>query len=329
MKKACIIGVDLGTRNSLIYSSTSNAIVFAEPTSVAIDRKTRQVREIGFLADRIKDKAPYNYQVISPVSHGFIADEEACNLLLTRALEGASLGRVYRGATYVFSAPSVSTPVNTNALINIGKSLSAKEIFLESQAKLAALGATETIYSPSATLVCHIGAGITDIAIISMGEIIQASTCYISSTSFDEAIRRYLITKQHLTIGLKSAESVKMRIANVATVTENQLVEVKGRDTITNLPAAVVVSTYELRNVLRQLLDMIILKITDLISLCQPELVSDLAKNGLLLTGGGALLGGLKDYLQSQLSIPVRLADRPSEAIARGLAIYSRLISQK
>ena len=329
MKKV-IIGIDLGTTNTTIYSSLSDDIVFSEPTAIALEKSTNQIKEIGYLASRIKDKAPYNYQVISPVTNGYIADLDACNLMIIRALENASLGRNYRGATYIFSTPSLSTQVNTNSLVNLGKSLSAKEIYIESQAKLAALGGvSEGVYSPSATLICNLGAGMTDIALLSMGEIVHASNTYISASSIDEAIRRYLMQKQHLAVGLKSAEYVKMRVGNVSALAENQLVEIKGRDTITSLPSSIIVSSYELKNVIKSLLDFIILKITDVISWCQPELVADITKKGLVLTGGGALLGGIKEYFQNQLSIPVHIADKPAEATSRGIKAYAHMLEKK
>ena len=328
MKKV-VIGIDLGSSNTSIYSSINDEIVCYEPSVIALDKSTRQVKEIGFLANRIKDKSPYNYQVISPVSNGYIADLDASNLFLTHALESVNLSRSYRGAIYIFSNPSLSTQVNTDALISLGKSLSAKEIYVESQAKLAALGASDTVFSPSATLICDLGSGITDIALLSMGEIVHAANTFISSSSLDEAIRRYLLQKQHLAIGLKSAEYIKQRLGNVSALAENQLVEVKGRDTITSLPSSIVVSSYELKNVIKPLLDFIILKITDVISMCQPELVADITKNGLLLSGGGALLGGIKEYFQAQLSIPVQVIDKPAEAIGRGLKVFAHMLEKK
>ncbi len=327
--KKLVIGIDLGSTNTTIYSSQSDAVVFAEPTCIAINPSSRQIREYGFLASNIKDKAPFNYQIINPVINGFLADSEAAFLFLTKIFENVNLNRVYRGATYLFAAPSLSTKVNTNALINLAKSLSAKEIYIESQAKLAALGCSSNVYSPSATLVCHIGSGVTDVAILSMGQIVSVASTNIASESIDEAIRRYLIQKQHLAVGLKSAEHVKMRIGNVSSIVENQLMEIKGRDTITSLPSSIVVSSSELRNVIRPLLDHILLKVTDVISTCKPELTADIAKNGLLLTGGGALLGGIKDYFQTQLSIPVKQAEKPAEAVADGMRVFISNLTNK
>ena len=144
----------------------------------------------------------------------------------------------------------------------------------------------------------------------------------IAGHTFDEAIRRYMIQKQHLNIGIKTAENIKMRIANLSPVSENRLVEVKGRDTMTSLPSSVVVSSGELKSVLVPLANYIALKVTDVISTVPPELAADLTKNGLILTGGGSLLCGMKDFLQETLSIPVRLVSKPMEAVVEGFKVY-------
>jgi len=322
MARKEIIGVDLGTANTTVYSSNTNSIVFSEPTCVAIDTNSRQVKEIGFLASKIQGKTPYNYDVIYPMEHGLVADSEACYEFLSRVFEKLHLDKSFRNASLLFSAPSRCSKVNRNALIEIGKALSAKEIFIESQAKLAALGAGENVYAPTATLVCNIGAGITDIAVLSMGEVVAADSTYISGRTFDEAIRRYMVQKQHLAIGMSSAEYVKMRIGTVSSISENRLVDVKGRDTVTSLPSSMIVSSGEIYKVLEPLTEYIALKITDVISSIQSELAADILKNGLLLTGGGALLSGMKEFLSSTLSIPVRIMSNPEKAVSYGMSVY-------
>jgi rod shape-determining protein MreB len=326
MKKD-ILGIDLGSANTVIYSSASDSVVYSEPTVIAFDTYTHEVKETGFLASKIQGKTPYNYTVVNPVENGLIADEEAAYLFLSRVLADLRLGKNFRGTSLVFSAPSRCSPVNRNAIIDLGKRLAVKEIFIESQAKLAALGAGENVFSPTATLVLNIGAGLSDIAVLSMGEVVSADSTFIAGKSFDEAIRRYLIQNQHLSIGLKSAEYLKMRIGNLSTVSENRLVEIKGRDTITSLPSSMIVSSGEIRKILEPLAQFIALKVTDVISLIAPELSADLLRNGLILTGGGALLAGLRDYLQRMLSIPVRVAEKPLEAVALGMSAYAKKLN--
>lgn len=168
----------------------------------------------------------------------------------------------------------------------------------------------------------NIGAGVSDIALVSMGEVVSSASAPIAGKTFDEAIRRYMIQKQHLNIGLGSAETIKMKIADISPVSENRLVEVKGRDTITSLPSSVVVSSGELKNVILPLVNYIALKVSDVISTVPPELVADLTKNGLILTGGSALLTGMKAYLEEMLRIPVRVMARPMETVVEGFRVY-------
>jgi rod shape-determining protein MreB and related proteins len=325
MKKD-IIGIDLGSANTVVYSSLVDSIVFSEPTLIALDSNTHEVKDIGYLASKIQGKAPYNYDIVSPIVNGAIADEDAAYLFLSRILSNLHLGKNFRTTTLVFSAPSKLTPVCRNAIIDIGKRLSVKEIFIESQAKLAALGTGDNVNAPTATLVANIGAGVSDIALLSLGEIVAVNSTFIAGASIDEAIRRYMIQNQHLDIGIRNSEYIKMRVADIAPNAENRLAEIKGRDTITSLPSSVIVSSGEIRKTIEPLIDFIGLKITDVIGSVSPDLVSDLMKNGLILTGGGALLRGLKDYLQNLLSIPVRVADKPAEAVTSGIRYYARTL---
>ncbi len=318
--KKFILAVDLGTSNTTIYTSAKQ-VIFDEPTCVAIDKTTKEVKEIGYLASKIAGKTPFNYDVSFPVRNGIVDDDVQVYKYLQRVLNSVKLDKAFKNFTIIFSCPSKCSKVNADALINIGKTLQAKEIYIEPQAKLAALGAGENVYSPNATLVCNIGAGITDIGVVSMGELVSSSSTFVASSTFDEAIRRYMIHKQHILISSMRAEYVKMRVGDVSPVQKNQLLDVVGRDTITSLPTKRTVSSNEMKSVIEPLVDFISLKITDVISLLQPDLASDLITNGLILTGGGSLLGGLSEYLSKQLSIPVRVSKDPINSVTNGMKV--------
>lgn len=326
--KRKLIGIDFGSDNTRIYSSATDSIVFNEPTCVAVDSATKKIFETGFLASKIMGKAPYNYQIIHPVIQGSIADVEASIHFLSDAISDIRSEAGFLGYGIVFSAPSKMTRVNQDALVEIGKGLQAKEIYLEPQAKLAALGAGENIYSPSATLVCNIGSGIADIACISMGEIVSSTTSQISGDVFDESIRRYMIEEKHLSIGRRSAQTVKLRVGNLLSVNDGSLVEVKGKDTITSLPSSAIVSASEIKRCLLPLASFLSMKIKDVIHDLDPELASDLYQSGLLLTGGGAMLQGLKEYLQNALSIPVRICDNPQSAVVNGIRMFIKKVDE-
>lgn len=322
------LGICLGSENTIIYSSLTDSVIYSEPTAIAYDTLSHMVKDIGFLASRIQGKTPYTYQVVNPVVNGLVQDDEACYQFLSGVLSRLKLDKRNRTTSIIFTTPSSSGKVNRKVLSELGKRLFAKEIYLESEAKICALGTGESAYSPTSTLVLDIGAGVSDIALLSMGEVVSCESTTIAGRTFDEAIRRYMIQKQHLNIGIGSAERIKMKIASVAPVSESRLVEVKGRDTITSLPSSVVVSSGELKNTLTPLADYIALKVTDVISTVPPELAADLTKNGLIMTGGGSLLSGLKDYLQEMLGIPVRVVQKPMEAVVEGFRVYIRHLAK-
>lgn len=325
MKKE-YLGIDLGSENTSIYSSITDSVIYSEPTCLVANKNTGEVSKIGFLASKVSGKAPYNYEVVYPIQNGAIFDDDACYLYLQEVLRNLNILNRMKTPCVVFSTYSNCSKVNRKSLIEIGKLLGAKEIYIESQARLAALGSSNNVFAPTSTFVCHIGAGVSDIACLSMGEIVACESTSIASCSFDEAIRRYMMQNQHLSIGLNSAEYLKMKIASLEKVPENKLSEIKGRDTITSLPSSSVVSTSELKGALEALADIIILKITDVISSMPPELVSDLTKTGIYLSGGGSLLKGLKEYFERKLFIPVNINEKPLDAINEGFKVYSRFI---
>lgn len=327
MKKE-YLGIDLGSDNTSIYSSIMESTIYSEPTCIVLNRQTREVRETGFLASRISGKNPYNYEVVYPVKDGIIFDDDACYLYLDSIFHSLKLDKKNHIPALVFTVPSSSSIVNRKAIVNIGERLGAKEIYIESQAKIAAIGAGKNVFSPTATLLCHIGGGVTDIACLSMGEIVSSDSTFIAGNSFNEAIRRYMLQNQHLSIGLKSAEYLKMKIGNLSVNLENKLAEVKGRDTITSLPSSMIVSSGEIKNSLISLANIISLKITDVISSLPPELVADLKKNGMYLSGGGSLLAGMREYFEKSLNISVKMVDKPLEAVCEGFALYSKVINK-
>lgn len=329
MKKE-YLGIDLGSDNTIIYSSLTDEVIFNEPTCIVFNKENHKVKDIGFLASKIQGKTPYTIEVVHPVVNGLIYDDDAVAEFLSQIFQRLRFDKRNRITSLIFTAPSLSGRTNRKVLIELGKRLLAKEIFIEPQAKIAAFATDlSSLIAPNATLVCDIGAGVTDIALLSMGEVVASDSTNIAGNTFDEAIRRYMIQKQHLNIGIQTAKYIKMRIGSIANVSENKLVEVKGRDTITSLPSSVIVSSGEIKNVLLPLANYIVLKITDVLSVVPPELAADISKNGLVLTGGSALLNGMADYLQSQLSIPVRVIENPMDASKEGFRSYIRFLKEK
>jgi len=317
-----ILGIDCGSANTRIYSYSAKGIVFDEPTALCLNPDTGEVRETGFLAEKIEGRAPYHFEVVRPVKHGLVQDVDALSLYLQKVLSSLHVSRQFRGLTILFSTPSESSKVNQNALIEVGRKLDAKAIYIESQGKLAAFGAGENVDSPRATLVCNIGSGVTDIAALSMGEIVASETSYLGGDSFNGAIRRTLLLDSHLAIGMKTAEALKRKIGTLSEKGESRLAEVKGRDTLTSLPSSAVVSSASLEKSLVPIADFLALKVTDVISRLPAELSSDLVTSGLVLSGGGALMDGAKEFFQKRLGLLVRTGERPELSVVRGMGLY-------
>lgn len=324
-----IIGIDFGSANTRIYSSLTKGVVFSEPTSIAIDTYSGNIKEVGFLSKKIQDRTPYNINVIGPIKDGQVYDIDVATEFLKKVFRDLRLNNLVRGITLVLSCPSECSKVSQQALIEIGKRLQAKEIYIESSAKLSALGAGENLVSPEATLVCNIGYGVTDIACLSLGDIVECTCSYVAGSQFDEAIRRNLNIEQHIQVGLSACETIKKKIGNLSNNSENRLSEIKGKDTITSLPTSAIVSSSFIKKSIQPLCDIIAMKVSDVILNLSSELSSDLVTNGLILAGGTALLPGLKEYLASRLSIPVKIAAEPENAVINGLGVYIEKLLNK
>lgn len=321
MKKE-YLGIDLGSENTVIYSYKQNRILFQEPTCIALDSRSGQIKEVGYLASKIEGKTPFPIKIIYPIRRGLVNDDDALYRYLSSVFHQLHLDLKHNPTTLVLTAPSLCGKTDRKVLIQVAKKLFTKEVFIEPEAKRAALGSCDKAYTPNATLVRNIGSGVTDTAILSLGEIVSWDTSFISGDSFSEAIRRYRIQKQHLSIGRKTSSYIKRTIGTLSKSSSNKLIEVKGRDTLTSLPSSILISSGEIKNVLAPLADYLVRKVTDVIASVSPELAADLTKTGLTLTGGGALLSGLKDYFRDALSIPVHVADNPELSVAVGLKNY-------
>lgn len=314
-----IIGIDLGTTNTLIWVGKNDAAVFNEPTVLARNADTGAIQDIGYLASKMLGRSPYNIKVSKPLKKGVIADVDATVAFLMQAFTNLKMTKMLKGCTLILATPSDITPVEQNALIEVAKKLGSLEIIIESEAKLAAIGCGVDIYSPRGNMIVDIGGGTTDIAVISLGEIVVTKSTSICGDSLDEAIIRYMRNKQHLIIGEKTAEYIKMKIGSVEINPDNQLIDVNGRDIVSSLPHSVIISTAEVKQILVPLLNQIADVIIDTLEITPPELSADIVHNGLVLCGGGSLLSGSREFFEKRLNIPVHVASYPLDAVINGM----------
>jgi len=318
------LAIDLGTANTLV-SVEGEGIVLNEPSVVALHKGTRRVLgkgvAVGKLAKQMLGRTPESITAVRPLKDGVITDFELCEVMLRYFIQKAS--RNVRGMRprVIIAIPGGITPVEKRAVFNSAERSGAGKVYLIEESKAAGIGAGLPISEPMASMVCDIGGGTSDVAIFSMGEIVVAETVRVAGDELDEAIVEYM--KQHfsLRIGSQTAEQIKLRLGSAFPQEQELTTEVRGLDTISGVPRKAIVTSEEIREALRTPLEAIVNCAKTAIERCKPELVSDIVDNGLVLTGGGALLRGLDRLMHEQLGIPVRVADEPLYTVARGAAI--------
>lgn len=304
--------IDLGTTQTRVWVSMKGNI-FDEPTAMAVDEKTGKILEIGYLADRAAGRSPKDVSIIRPMKDGVVADVDLCASFVYRIFANQKMENLLKGSTVLVSCPNFLTTVEKNALFDVFEKLKVRRTILEPAAKMAALGAGIDMSSPRGILVLDIGGGSSDCAAVALGNIAVSRTIKVGGKAFDAAIIRYAKNARNLYLGPQTAESCKMRIASLSAEAENQFLEVRGRDISTGLPSSAVLSTSELRPVLLPLAKQIADMATEVVQDVKPELAADLVRSGVLVSGSGAQLGGMKDFLSNNLRMPIHFAtDMPN-----------------
>ncbi len=318
------LGIDLGTANTLV-AIQGEGIVIDEPSVVALQKGTRQVlgrgSAVGKLAKQMLGRTPDSITAVRPLKDGVITDFELCEAMLQYFIRKAS--RQSRGLRprVVIAVPGGITPVEKRAVFNSAERAGAGRVYLIEESKAASIGAGLPISEPLASMVCDIGGGTSEVAVLSLGQIVASQSCRVAGDEMDEAIMEYMKQQFSLRIGDQSAEQVKMEIGSAYPLERELTCEVRGLDTISGVPRKAIVTSEEIRDALQEPVEAILACVKGVIERCDPELVADLADNGLVLTGGGALLNGLDKLMNEQLGVPVRVADDPLTTVARGTAI--------
>lgn len=315
-----IIGVDLGTSSLRIYVGGKKAVIFDEPTCIATDSRTGNVVDIGYLAFKALGRSPHGIDVEFPMKDGVVADVTAAYRLINQVFVNQGKQRMLKGATFYVSAPNQMTTVERDALIEVFKKLGAREIILIPCGKLAALGSGYDVKSPTGTLILDIGGGIADCGAVSMGDIVAAHSTKVGGKEFDHVLERYIKNRKNLDVGPRAAEQVKMRIGSVDAKADNQFYEVSGRNISTGLPSSVVLSTSEIYPLYKPLMEQIEENVREVIQDIPAEMVGDIVSSGLILTGGGSRIAGMRSVLESALKIPVIQINDPANAVIVGLA---------
>lgn len=314
------IGLDLGTCNTVVFLP-KKGIVLEEPSVVAVSFPENKVIAVGQKAKEMLGKTPGQIRVYRPLREGVIAD-----YLVTQAMIRYFINRTAGKFSFVkpdllISVPAGITSTEKRAVIEAGLSAGAKNVFLAKEPILAALGAEIEIASCSGNIVCDIGGGTTEIAVISLGGIVNFNSIRIAGDKMDEAIVRYIKEKHNLSVGHQTAERVKIEIGTVLPEKEEKTMEVKGNDLIFGLPRRIKISSNEISIPLSEIANEIIEGIKKVLRETPPELTADIAEKGIVLTGGGSLVRNLPKMISRILQIPAILADDAIHAVARGTGI--------
>lgn len=313
------IGIDLGTANILVYSKTKG-IAINEPSVVAIDTTNKNVVAVGLEAKEMIGKTPEKIVAIRPLRDGVIADFDITTDMLKAILKKASkkIGLGMRKPNIAVSIPSGSTSVERRAIQDAVKNAGAKKVTLIEEPVAAAIGAGLPVDEPVANVVVDIGGGTTEVAIISFGGVVAYHSVKIGGDRLDEDIIQYVRKEFNVLIGERTAENIKMEIGYALIDHEEQSMEVRGRDLVTGLPKTISLSSYAIRNAMREALLHILEAVRATLEDCPAELSGDIVDRGVILTGGGALLNGMKEFLSEQIYVPVQIAENPLESVAIG-----------
>ena len=314
------IGIDLGTANVLIYIKGQD-IVLNEPSIVAIDTETKNVIAVGKEANEMVGRTPGKVKAIKPMKDGVIADFEITEIMLNTFIKKVKGKTFFSRPTILICCPSNITPVEKNAIKEAAERTGARKVYLEEEPKVAAIGAGMDISKPSANMVIDIGGGTTDIAILSLNDIVTSASIRIAGNVFDQDIIKYIKEKYKLLIGERTAEDIKINFANVYKPDKKKKMEVRGRNLITGLPHIIEITQDETEEALKESVQKIIKSTTNVLEQTPPELSGDIVEKGIILTGGGAMLKGLLELLKNELSVPVLIAESPLTCVAEGTGI--------
>jgi rod shape-determining protein MreB len=314
------IGIDLGTANVLIHVK-GRGVVLDEPSVVTLESDTKRVLAVGEQARRMVGRTPGNITTIRPLRDGVIADFEVTEMMLKYFIDRVGGRTWYSRPRILICAPTNITSVEQKSIREAAERSGAKEVFMEEEPKAAAIGAGMDIYQPSGNMVVDIGGGTTDVAVLSMGDVVTASSIKVAGDKFDEAILRYIKQKYKLLIGERTAEDIKVTIGTVRPGLMKSEMDIRGRDMVSGLPQTLTITAGEIKEALWDPVSSIVAAAKSVLERTPPELSADIIDRGVVLTGGGALLNGLDELLSEELHVPVWVAEDPMHCVVKGTGI--------
>ena len=311
------IGIDLGTANVLIYVQ-GKGIVLNEPSVVAIDTQTNKILAVGSEAYRMVGRTPSNIRAIRPLKNGVISDFDVTEEMLAYFIGKLSVKGFMSKPNIMICAPTNITEIERKAIIQAAEQSGGGKVYLEYEPKVAAIGAGLDIFKPRGSMVIDMGGVTSDIAILSLGDIVSSRSIRMAGDKLNNDIAAYIKDKHGLVIGEHTAENIKMKIGTALKVEKPAEMDVRGRDVASGMPKQITVNENEIEEAIHDTLEQILAATINVLETVPPELASDIIDRGVMLTGGTALLKGIDKLFSDRLKVPVVVSQSPLDNVAKG-----------
>jgi rod shape-determining protein MreB len=311
------LAIDLGTANTLIYAR-GHGVVLDEPSVVAINVTDGRPVAVGMEAKRMMGRTPNHIKAIRPLKDGVIADFEVCEKMLRYFIQKVA-GSKWSKPRMVICVPSGITGVEQRAVQDAAEYAGArKPVHIIEEPMAAAIGADMPVHEPSGNMIVDIGGGTTEVAVISLGGIVTAQSIRVAGDELDDAVLQYVKKEFSLAIGDRTAEEIKIQMGSAWPLDEELTADIRGRDLISGLPRTIEVTTEQVREALAEPISAIVDAVKTTLDKTPPELAADIMEDGITITGGGALIGGLAERLTHETGMPIRIADEPLYSVVIG-----------
>ncbi|MDI3535165.1 MAG: rod shape-determining protein MreB [Thermosediminibacterales bacterium] len=314
---AADIGIDLGTATVLVYVK-DKGIVLKEPSVVAIDKTTSKMLAVGEEARRMLGRTPGHIVAIRPLRDGVIADYDITEMMLRYFINKVCGKRLLIRPRIMVCIPTGVTTVEKRAVLEATRQAGARKTYLIEEPVAAAIGAGLDISQPCGSMVVDIGGGTTDVAVLSLGNIVYSQSIRVAGDKFDDAIVRYVRKEFNIMIGERTAEEIKIEVGTAFPVNRDKTIEIRGRDLVTGLPKNLHITSAQTYEALQEPLQAILDCVHHVLERTPPELAADLSEKGIVMTGGGSLLHGLDKLISEKTGIPVHIAENPESCVAIG-----------
>ncbi|HJE97883.1 MAG TPA: rod shape-determining protein [Ligilactobacillus acidipiscis] len=311
------IGIDLGTANVLI-NVQGKGIVLDEPSVVAIDTDTDRILAVGSEAYKMVGRTPGNIRAVRPLKDGVIADFDMTEQMLAYFIKKLNVKGLMSKPDILICCPTGTTDIERKAIRQAAEKSGNGAVHVDVEPKVAAIGAGLEIFKPVGNMVVDIGGGTSDIAILSLGDIVASSSLRVAGDRLNTDIVNYIRKDFGLLIGEHTAERVKIEIGTAVPGHRNEEIQVRGRDVVNGLPKEIELTSDQVEGAIHDTLESIVVSAKDLLGQIPPELAADIIDHGIMLTGGGALIDGLGQLFSDQLGVPVHVSETPLQDVAKG-----------